>query len=76
MNAKPASPAAADLQTLLGADDLVLLCNRAEAALRALVEAMNSETVLLRTGRLSQASALTVEKTRLAQDYVHAARAI
>ncbi|UYO00684.1 MAG: hypothetical protein KIT02_05580 [Devosia sp.] len=52
------------------------LCARAEAALAALVDAMNQETTLLRAGHLRQAAQLTPEKTRLAQDYVTLARAI
>jgi len=52
------------------------LCARAETALSALVDVMNQETILLRTGHLRQASQLTPDKTRLAQDYVTFARAI
>lgn len=52
------------------------LCQMAEAALTALVDIMNQETTLLRAGRMSQASTLTPEKTRLAQDYVSFARAV
>lgn len=52
------------------------LCDRTEAALAALVDVMNQETVLLRAGHLRQAGQLTPEKTRLAQDYVTLARAI
>ncbi|GLQ08986.1 hypothetical protein GCM10007913_09180 [Devosia yakushimensis] len=67
--------AAARLAALdsLPADDL---CQMAEVALAALVDVMNQETVLLRTGHIRQASALTPDKTRLAQDYVGFARAI
>lgn len=52
------------------------LCALAEAALTALVDVMNQETMLLRAGRLSQATTLTADKTRLAQDYVGFARSI
>ena len=52
------------------------LCQMAEIALAALVDVMNQETVLLRTGHLRQASLLTPDKTRLAQDYVSFARAV
>ena len=52
------------------------LCQMAEIALAALVDVMNQETVLLRTGHLRQASTLTPDKTRLAQDYVGFARAV
>jgi flagellar biosynthesis/type III secretory pathway chaperone len=62
----------AALDTLPAAE----LCSRAETSLAALVNVMNQETMLLRAGRLGQASELTPEKTRLAQDYVTFARAI
>lgn len=52
------------------------LCGRAETALAALVDVMNQETTLLRAGHMRQASQLTPDKTRLAQDYVTLARAI
>lgn len=52
------------------------LCQMAEIALAALVDVMNQETVLLRTGHMRQASLLTPDKTRLAQDYVGFARAV
>lgn len=52
------------------------LCIHAEQALSALVDVMNQETTLLRAGHLRQASQLTPDKTRLAQDYVTFARAI
>jgi hypothetical protein len=67
--------AAARLAALdsLPADDL---CQMAEVALAALVDIMNQETVLLRTGHIKQASTLTPDKTRLAQDYVGFARAV
>lgn len=52
------------------------LCGRAEETLAALIDVMNQETVLLRTGHLRQASELTPDKTRLAQDYVTFARSI
>lgn len=65
-----------DPLTLLGDTDPAEFCDRAQSALDRLVEVMNNETVLLRAGKLADATALTAEKTRLAQDYVHAARAI
>lgn len=52
------------------------LCNRAMAALDQLVSVMNEETTLLRAGRLKEASALTGNKTALAQDYVGLVRSI
>ena len=67
--------AAARLAALdsLPADDL---CRMAEIALTALVDVMNQETTLLRAGHMRQASTLTPEKARLAQDYVSFARSI
>jgi flagellar biosynthesis/type III secretory pathway chaperone len=67
--------AAARLAALdsLPADDL---CQMAEVALAALVDVMNQETVLLRAGHIRQASTLTPDKARLAQDYVGFARAV
>ena len=47
-----------------------------EGTLRALVEAMNEETTLLRAGRFRDAGTLGAEKTRLAQDYVSYSRAV
>ena len=47
-----------------------------EGTLRALVEAMNQETTLLRAGRFREAGTLGAEKTRLAQDYVGYSRAV
>ncbi|MGB3338626.1 MAG: flagellar protein FlgN [Devosia sp.] len=52
------------------------LCGMAEIALAALVDVMNQETTLLRAGHMRQASTLTPEKARLAQDYVSFARSI
>ncbi|WP_240229692.1 flagellar protein FlgN [Devosia lacusdianchii] len=52
------------------------LCQMAEIALAALVDVMNQETTLLRAGHLRQASTLTPDKTRLAQDYVGFARSV
>lgn len=52
------------------------LCQMAEIALAALVNVMNEETTLLRAGHLRQASTLTPDKTRLAQDYVGFARSV
>lgn len=67
--------AAARLAALdsLPAEDL---CQMAEIALAALVDVMNQETVLLRAGHVREASTLTPDKTRLAQDYVSFARAV
>ncbi len=47
-----------------------------EGTLRALVDVMNQETTLLRTGRHREAGTLSAEKTRLAQDYVGYSRAV
>ena len=47
-----------------------------EGTLRALVDIMNQETTLLRTGRHREAGGLSAEKTRLAQDYVSYSRAV
>jgi len=52
------------------------VCADAELSLRALVDIMNNETNLLRSGKLLQASELAAEKTTLAQKYVGLARAI
>lgn len=52
------------------------LCQMAEIALAALVDVMNKETTLLRAGHLRQASTLTPDKARLAQDYVGFARSV
>lgn len=52
------------------------LCEKAEAALAALVTIMNEETTLLRAGKFRQAGALTANKTQLAQDYVVLARSV
>jgi len=52
------------------------LCQLAESALSALVDVMNQETTLLRAGHLRQASILTPDKARLAQDYVGFARTV
>jgi len=67
--------AAARLAALdsLPADEL---CQMAEIALAALVNVMNEETTLLRAGHLRQASILTPDKARLAQDYVGFARSV
>ena len=47
-----------------------------DGTLRALVDAMNEETTLLRAGRYRDAATLGAEKTRLAQDYVTYSRAV
>ncbi len=52
------------------------LCARANATLTALVDVMNQETVLLRTGHTREASELSADKGQLAQDYVVLARAV
>ncbi|WDR05415.1 hypothetical protein PSQ90_14160 [Devosia rhodophyticola] len=52
------------------------LCTMAETALNSLINVMNQETTLLRAGHLRQASALTADKARLAQDYVVFARTV
>ncbi|MET3924872.1 hypothetical protein [Devosia sp. 2618] len=52
------------------------LCQMAEIALAALVDVMNQETTLLRAGHMRQASTMTPDKTRLAQDYVTFARSV
>ena len=67
--------AAARLAALdsLPADEL---CQMAEIALAALVDVMNKETTLLRAGHLREASTLTPDKARLAQDYVGFARSV
>ncbi|MGV8854082.1 MAG: flagellar protein FlgN [Devosia sp.] len=52
------------------------LCQMAETALTSLVDIMNQETTLLRAGHLRQASTLTPDKARLAQDYVGFARSV
>lgn len=65
-------------QRLAALDDLPArdLIAFTDGTLRALVEIMNQETTLLRAGRHREASALTPEKTRLAQDYVTYSRAV
>jgi hypothetical protein len=47
-----------------------------EGTLMALVGIMNKETMLLRAGRHREATSLTADKTRLAQDYVSYSRAV
>ena len=47
-----------------------------EGTLSALVDVMNRETTLLRSGRHRDAAALGADKTRLAQDYVSYSRAV
>lgn len=65
-------------ERLTAMDDLpaLELCLRAGTTLDALVSIMNEETTLLRAGRIRDASTLTADKTRLAQDYVGLARSI
>ena len=67
---------AADRLAALENLDAQTLCTRAETALAALVEVMNRETTYLRAGHMREATALTGEKTQLAQDYVAIARAV
>lgn len=52
------------------------LCAIAQETLDALVGVLNQETVLMRAGRAREASELTAEKARLAQDYMGLARAV
>ena len=52
------------------------LCRRALDVLDELVKIMNEETTLLRAGRAREASALTAQKTSLAQDYTGLVRSI
>lgn len=67
---------AADRLAALETLDAITLCDKAEAALSALVEVMNRETTYLRAGHMREAGELTAEKTQLAQDYVTIARAV
>jgi len=62
----------AELDSLPGRE----LVGRVEATLNALVTIMNQETTLLRAGHVKDASQLTSEKTRLAQDYVGLSRSV
>ncbi len=62
----------AAIDTLPAAD----LCGLALSTLDRLVEVLNQETTLLRAGRARDASELTPEKTRLAQDYMGFARSV
>jgi hypothetical protein len=62
----------AALDSLPGAD----LCRIAADTLAALVRVTNEETTLLRAGRHREATPVTTEKTRLAQEYVGCSRAI
>jgi len=52
------------------------LCSIALSTLDRLVGILNQETVLLRSGRLREASEISAEKTRLAQDYMGFARSV
>lgn len=65
-------------QRIAALDDLPArdLISFTEGTLRALVDAMNNETTLLRAGRHREAATLGAEKTRLAQDYVSYSRAV
>jgi flagellar biosynthesis/type III secretory pathway chaperone len=62
----------AELDNLPGRE----LVGRVETTLTALVTIMNQETTLLRAGHVKDASQLTSEKTRLAQDYVGLSRSV
>lgn len=62
----------AELDNLPGRE----LVGRVEATLTALVTIMNQETTLLRAGHVKDATQLTSEKTRLAQDYVGLSRSV
>ncbi|MEO7222581.1 MAG: hypothetical protein ABIY37_08915 [Devosia sp.] len=65
-------------QRLAALDDLPArdLIAFTEGTLRALVDIMNQETTLLRSGRHREAGILGADKTRLAQDYVSYSRAV
>ncbi len=52
------------------------LCAQAMRTLSELVKIMNSETLLLRAGKLHDAATLSADKTQLAQDYMGLARAV
>lgn len=65
-------------QRIAALDDLpaIDLIAFAEGALSALVKIMNDETTLLRAGHIREASILSADKTRMAQDYVTYSRAV
>jgi hypothetical protein len=67
---------AAERLAALDALPAIELCRTASELLDALAAIMNEETTLLRAGHVRQASTLTAEKTRLAQDYMGLARAV
>lgn len=52
------------------------LLGLAEQTLKAFAEAMNEETTLLRAGRFRDATLVSADKVRLAQDYVTYSRAV
>lgn len=52
------------------------LCGLASQTLERLVGILNQETTLLRAGHVRESSALTADKTMLAQDYMTYARAV
>lgn len=52
------------------------LCALAMDTLESLVVVLNQETTMLRAGRARDASELTADKTRLAQDYMGLARSV
>lgn len=57
----------------LPARDLIAIT---DGTLRSLIDVMNQETTLMRAGRHHDASGLTAEKTRLAQEYVGLSRSV
>lgn len=57
----------------LPARDLIAIT---DGTLRSLIDVMNQETTLMRAGRHRDASGLTAEKTRLAQEYVGLSRSV
>src|SRR5690348_11057999 len=65
-------------ERLAALDDLPAseLIGITEQTLAALVEIINAETTLLRSGHHRDAANLTADKTRLAQDYVGYSRAV
>lgn len=68
--------AAADRLAALDNLPAVDLLQRAAVTLDALVTIMNEETTLLRAGHMREATNLTAEKTRLAQEYTGLVRSI
>ena len=60
----------------LDSTDPAELCARAETSLTRLVEILSRETMLLRAGKLREASSLVADKTQAAEDYTVVARSI